>query len=157
MTFNKKTVEDIDVAGKRVLVRVDFNVPQDETGAITDDRRIRAALPTIKYLIDNKARVVLASHLGRLKGGPEPQYSLAPVAARLSELLGKNVPLAPDSVGDAVKAQVSGLKDGDVLLLETVRFYPRQEKNAPEFAAQLASRADTYVNDAFGTAHRAHA
>jgi len=157
MSFNKKTVEDIDVAGKRVLVRVDFNVPQDETGAITDDRRIRAALPTIKYLIDNNARVVLASHLGRPKGGPEPKYSLAPVAARLSELLGKNVPLAPDSIGDAVTAQVSGLKDGDVLLLENVRFYPQEEKNDPDFAKSLASLADVYVNDAFGTAHRAHA
>jgi 3-phosphoglycerate kinase len=157
MSFNKKTVEDIDVAGKRVLVRVDFNVPQDEKGAITDDRRIRAALPTIKYLIDHNARVVLASHLGRPKGGPEPKYSLAPVAARLSDLLGKKVPLAPDSVGDAVKAQVDALKDGDVLLLENVRFYPQEEKNDPEFAQQLASLADVYVNDAFGTAHRAHA
>ncbi|BDI30202.1 phosphoglycerate kinase [Capsulimonas corticalis] len=157
MSFNKKTVEDIDVAGKRVLVRVDFNVPQDETGAITDDRRIRAALPTIQYLIQHNARVILASHLGRPKGGPEPKYSLAPVAARLGELIGKSVPLAPDSVGDAVKAQVSALADGDVLLLENVRFHPEEEKNDPAFATELASLAELYVNDAFGTAHRAHA
>ena len=135
MAFNKKTIEDVDVAGKRVLVRVDFNVPQDETGRITDDRRIRAALPTIQYLMAHQARVVLASHLGRPKGGPEPKYSLQPVAARLSELLGQPVPLAPDSVGDAVKAQVNALGDGDVLLLENVRFYPQEEKNDPAFAA----------------------
>jgi len=157
MSFNKKTVEDIDVAGKRVLVRVDFNVPQDETGAITDDRRIRAALPTIQYLIAQNARVILASHLGRPKGGPTPKYSLAPVAARLSELLGRPVPLAPDSVGDAVKALVDALRDSDVLLLENVRFYPEEEANDPVFAQKLASLADVFVNDAFGTAHRAHA
>lgn len=157
MSFNKKTVEDIDVAGKRVLVRVDFNVPQDESGAITDDRRIRAALPTIQYLMAHHARVVLASHLGRPKSGPNPKYSLAPVAARLGELLGRPVPLAPDSIGDAVKALVDGLADGDVLLLENVRFYPEEEKNDPAYAAKLASLADVFVNDAFGTAHRAHA
>ena len=157
MSFNKKTVEDLEVAGKRVLVRVDFNVPQDETGAITDDRRIRAALPTIEYLIDHNARVVLASHLGRPKGGPTPKYSLAPVAERLSQLLGKPVPLAPDSVGPEVTALVNGLGDGDALLLENVRFYPEEEKNDPAYAEKLASLADLYVNDAFGTAHRAHA
>jgi len=157
MSFNKKTVEDVDVAGKRVLVRVDFNVPQDETGAITDDRRIRAALPTIEYLIAQNARVILASHLGRPKGGPTPKYSLAPVAERLSQLLGKPVPLAPDSVGPQVQALVSGLQDGQVLLLENVRFYPEEEKNDPAYAEQLASLAEIYVNDAFGTAHRAHA
>ncbi|MGI4789204.1 MAG: phosphoglycerate kinase [Janthinobacterium lividum] len=157
MSFNKKTVEDVDVAGKRVLVRVDFNVPQDETGAITDDRRIRAALPTIEYLIAHKARVILASHLGRPKGGPTPKYSLAPVAERLAQLLGKPVPLAPDSVGPEVQALVSGLKDSDVLLLENVRFYPEEEKNDPAYAEKLASFAEIYVNDAFGTAHRAHA
>ena len=157
MSFNKKTVEDIDVAGKRVLVRVDFNVPQDSSGAITDDRRIRAALPTIKYLIDHNARVILVSHLGRPKGGPEPKYSLKPVAEKLSELLSKSVPLAPDSVGSEVKALVDGLADGDVLLLENVRFHPEEEKNDPEFAKQLASLAEIFVNDAFGTAHRAHA
>ena len=124
MSFSKKTVEDVDVAGKRVLVRVDFNVPQDETGAITDDRRIRAALPTIEYLISKNARVILASHLGRPKDGPTPKYSLAPVAERLSQLLGKPVPLAPDSVGPEVEALVGKLADGNVLLLENVRFYP---------------------------------
>ena len=157
MSFNKKTVEDVDVAGKRVLVRVDFNVPQDEAGAITDDRRIRAALPTIEYLVAHKARVILASHLGRPKGGPTPKYSLAPVAARLAELLSKPVPLAPDSIGPEVSALVGGLKDGDVLLLENVRFYPEEEKNDPAYAEKLASLAEIYVNDAFGTAHRAHA
>ncbi|MDQ2800327.1 MAG: phosphoglycerate kinase, partial [Armatimonadota bacterium] len=150
-------VEDVDVAGKRVLVRVDFNVPQDETGAITDDRRIRAALPTIQYLTGKGARVILASHLGRPKGGPNPKYSLKPVAERLSQLLGQPVPLAVDSVGEAVKAQVNGLKDGEVLLLENVRFYPEEEKNDPAYAEKLASLAEIYVNDAFGTAHRAHA
>ncbi len=157
MSFNKKTVEDVDVAGKRVLVRVDFNVPQDETGAITDDRRIRAALPTIEYLIAHNARVILASHLGRPKGGPTPKYSLAPVAARLGELLGKPVPLATDSVGPEVTAMVGKLADGDVLLLENVRFYPEEEKNDPAYAEKLAGLAEVYVNDAFGTAHRAHA
>lgn len=157
MSFNKKTVEDVDVAGKRVLVRVDFNVPQDETGGITDDRRIRAALPTIQYLIGKGARVILASHLGRPKGGPNPKYSLQPVGARLSQLLGQPVPLAPDSIGEVVKAQVDGLKDSDVLLLENVRFHPEEEKNDPAYAEKLASLADIYVNDAFGTAHRAHA
>lgn len=157
MSFNKKTVEDIDVAGKRVLVRVDFNVPQDETGAITDDRRIRAALPTIKYLIDHNARVILVSHLGRPKGGPNPKYTLAPVAKRLSDLLSKPVPMAPDCIGDEVKKLVDGLNDGDVLLLENVRFYAEEEKNDPDFAKKLSSLADLYVNDAFGTAHRAHA
>ena len=157
MSFSKKTVEDMDVAGKRVLVRVDFNVPQDETGAITDDRRIRAALPTIEYLVNHKARVILASHLGRPKGGPTPKYSLAPVAERLSQLLGQPVPLAPDSVGPQVEALVGSLGDGQVLLLENVRFYPEEEKNDPAYAEQLASLADLYVNDAFGTAHRAHA
>ncbi len=157
MSFNKKTVEDADVAGKRVLVRVDFNVPQDETGAITDDRRIRAALPTIEYLVAKNARVILASHLGRPKGGPASKYSLAPVAARLGELLGKTVPLAADSVGPEVQALAGALTDGDVLLLENVRFYPEEEKNDPEYAEKLAALAEVYVNDAFGTAHRAHA
>ncbi len=157
MSFNKKTVEDVDVAGKRVLVRVDFNVPQEETGAITDDRRIRAALPTIQYLVGKGARVILASHLGRPKGGPTPKYSLAPVAERLAQLLGQPVPLAPDSVGPEVQTRVDGLHDGDVLLLENVRFYPEEEKNDPEYAAKLAALAEVYVNDAFGTAHRAHA
>ena len=157
MSFNKKTVEDVEVAGKRVLVRVDFNVPQDETGAITDDRRIRAALPTIQYLTGKGARVILASHLGRPKGGPTPKYCLRPVAERLAQLLAQPVPLAPDSVGPEVQSLVGALRDGDVLLLENVRFYPEEEKNDPEYAQKLASLADLFVNDAFGTAHRAHA
>ena len=157
MSFNKKTVEDIEVAGKRVLVRVDFNVPQDEAGAITDDRRIRAALPTIKYLVEHKARVILASHLGRPKGDPEAKFSLKPVAEQLAVLLGQSVALAPDCVGPDVKTMVDALKDGQVLLLENVRFHPEEEKNDPAFAKQLASLADVFVNDAFGTAHRAHA
>jgi len=157
--MNKKTIEDIDVKGKRVLVRVDFNVPQDETGKITDDRRIRAALPTIQYLINQGAKVILASHLGRPKGKPEDRekFTLKPVAERLSELLGKPVTLAPDCVGPEVEKMVHAMKDGDVLLLENVRFHPEEEKNDPEFAKKLASLAEVYVNDAFGTAHRAHA
>src|SRR5579871_4835965 len=154
--MNKKTIEDIDVTGKRVLARVDFNVPQDETGKITDDKRIVAALPTIQYLIHHGAKTILVSHLGRPKG-VTPRYTLAPVAARLSQLLGKEVPLLPDSVGPEVAAKVNALQDGDVVLLENVRFHPEEEKNDPEFAEQLTSLADVYVNDAFGTAHRAHA
>ncbi|MCL6475007.1 MAG: phosphoglycerate kinase [Firmicutes bacterium] len=157
--MNKKTIEDIDVKGKRVLVRVDFNVPQDETGKITDDRRIRAALPTIQYLMNQGAKVILVSHLGRPKGKPEDRekFTLKPVAERLSELLGKHVTLAPDCVGPEVEKMVQAMEDGDVLLLENVRFHPEEEKNDPEFAKQLASLAEVYVNDAFGTAHRAHA
>lgn len=157
--MNKKTIEDIEVKGKRVLVRVDFNVPQDETGKITDDRRIRAALPTIQYLMKQGAKTILISHLGRPKGKPEDKekFTLKPVAERLSELLGKPVPLAPDCVGPEVEKMVQAMKDGDVLLLENVRFHPEEEKNDPEFAKQLASLAEVYVNDAFGTAHRAHA
>lgn len=157
--MNKKTIEDIDVRGKRVLVRVDFNVPQDEQGTITDDRRIRAAVPTIRYLADHGARVILASHLGRPKGKPgdTEKFTLAPVAKRLSELLGRSVPLAPDCAGPEVAGMAAGLKDGDILLLENVRFHPEEERNDPAFARQLASLADVYVNDAFGTAHRAHA
>ena len=145
-----------DLAGKKVLVRVDFNVPQDETGKITDDTRIRAALPTIKYLTEAGARVILASHFGRPKGVTE-SLRLNPVAVRLSELLGKPVLKTDDCIGDVVAAQVNGLNNGDVALLENVRFYPEEEKNDPEFAKKLASLADIYVNDAFGTAHRAHA
>ncbi len=157
--MNKETVRDIDPRGKRVLVRVDFNVPQDESGAITDERRIRAALPTIRYLVDHGARVVLASHLGRPKGKPEDRqkYTLRPVAERLGRLLGKPVPLAPDCVGPETQDAVNRLKDGDVLLLENVRFHPEEEQNDPGFARELASLADLYVNDAFGSAHRAHA
>jgi phosphoglycerate kinase len=157
--MNKMTIEDIEVQGKRVLVRVDFNVPQDETGRITDDRRIRAALPTIRYLIERGARTILASHLGRPKGKPEDRakFTLKPVAERLGELLGKPVPLAPDCVGAEVEKMVQEMKNGDVLLLENVRFHPEEENNDPDFAKQLAGLAEVYVNDAFGTAHRAHA
>jgi phosphoglycerate kinase len=145
-----------ELAGKKVLVRVDFNVPQDETGKITDDTRIRAALPTIKYLTEAGARVILTSHFGRPKGVTE-SLRLNPVAVRLSELLGQPVVKTDDCIGDVVAAQVNALNNGDVALLENVRFYPEEEKNDPEFAQKLASLADIYVNDAFGTAHRAHA
>lgn len=155
--MNKMTVKDLDVRGKRVLVRVDFNVPVDEGGRITDDTRIVAALPTIKYLSEQGAKVILASHFGRPKGGPDPKYSLAPVARRLGELLGRGAAMAEDCVGPAVQAAVAALTPGDVLLLENVRFHAEEEKNDREFAKKLASLADLYVNDAFGTAHRAHA
>lgn len=154
--MNKKTIEDIDVSGKRVLVRVDFNVPQDETGAITDDTRIREALPTIQYLIDHNAKIILVSHLGRPKGFTD-SLRMDPVAKRLSELLGKPVQKVNDVIGPEVEAAVSKLQPGDVLLLENVRFYAEEEANDPEFAKKLASLAEIYVNDAFGTAHRAHA
>lgn len=153
---NLASLTNADLSGKKVLVRVDFNVPQDETGKITDDTRIRAALPTIKYLIDAGARVILTSHFGRPKGVTE-SLRLNPVAVRLSELLGKPVLKTDDCIGDEVAAQVNALNNGDVALLENVRFYPEEEKNDPEFAKKLASLADIYVNDAFGTAHRAHA
>jgi triosephosphate isomerase (TIM) len=155
--MNKKTIEDIDVKGKKVIVRVDFNVPLDENRNITDDKRIVGALPTIQYLINNGARTILVSHLGRPKGGFEDKYSMKPTAARLSELLGKQVALAADVVGDDAKAKVASLKDGEVLMLENVRFHKEEEKNDPAFAKELASLAEIYVNDAFGTAHRAHA
>jgi phosphoglycerate kinase len=155
MSLNKKTIDQLDASGKRVLVRCDFNVPL-ENGAITDDRRIEGALPTIKRLIGQGAVVILASHLGRPKG-ITPEFSLAPVAARLSELLGQNVPLLSDCVGPEVAAAVAASKPGDVLLLENVRFHPEEEKNDPAFATELAANAEVFVNDAFGTAHRAHA
>ena len=154
--MNKKTIRSIDVRGKRALVRVDFNVPLKD-GKVTDDTRITAALPTIKYLIDNGAKVILMSHLGRPKGGPEAKYSLAPAAARLGELLGRPIGMAPDSVGAEVETLVAALQAGDVLMLENVRFHAEEEKNEPAFAAQLARLGDVYVNDAFGSAHRAHA
>ena len=158
MNYNKKTVEDIDVRGKKVLVRCDFNVPQDKaTGEITDDSRIAAALPTIKYLMNNGAKVILCSHLGRPKGEFNKKYTLAPVASRLSELLGVNVPLAGDVIGDSAKALCGKLNDGQAVLLENVRFHAEEEANDPDFAKRLASLAELYVNDAFGTAHRAHA
>ena len=154
--LTKKSVEDINVTGKRVLVRCDFNVPMED-GRITDDNRIVGALPTIKYLLAHNARVILCSHMGRPKGEFNPKYTLAPVAKRLSELLGKDVALAADVVGPDAQAKAAALKDGEVLLLENVRFHTEEEKNDPAFAKQLASLAEIYVNDAFGTAHRAHA
>lgn len=154
--MNKKTIRDIDFKNKRVLVRVDFNVPLKD-GKVTDDTRIRASLPTIKYLEDGGAMVILCSHLGRPKGGPDPKYSLAPAAARLSELIGAPVPLAPDCVGAAAENVVAEMKPGQVVLLENVRFHPEEEKNDPTFAKQMSVFADLYVNDAFGSAHRAHA
>ena len=153
----KKTIEDIQVAGKKVLVRCDFNVPLDENKRITDENRIQGALPTIRYLIKNGARVILCSHMGRPKGEFNMKYSLAPVAARLSELLGQEVKLAKDVIGPDAHALAENMKDGDVILLENVRFHKEEEKNDPEFAKELASLAEIYVNDAFGTAHRAHA
>lgn len=155
MALNKKTIDDVDVSGKRVLVRCDFNVPLDGP-TITDDRRITEALPTIKALRDRGAIVILCSHLGRPKG-VTPEFTLAPVAKRLTELLSQEVPLLPDCVGPEVSEAVGKVKPGDVLLLENVRFHPEEEANIPGFAQQLASLAEIYVNDAFGTAHRAHA
>ena len=153
----KKTIEDIQVSGKSVLVRCDFNVPLDENNMITDETRIRGALPTIKYLLQHGARVILCSHLGRPKGGFDMKYSLKPVADRLSQLLAKEVKLAADVIGPSAKELASSLKDGDAMMLENVRFHKEEEKNDPEFAKSLASLAEIYVNDAFGTAHRAHA
>ena len=156
MMYNKKTIEDVDVTGKRVLVRCDFNVPLKD-GVITDPKRIVEALPTIKYLADKGAKVILCSHLGRPKGEFNMKYSLAPVAEKLTELLGKKVELAKDVIGEDAKAKVAALKNGDVMLLENVRFHKEEEKNDPEFSKALGQFADVYVNDAFGTAHRAHA
>ena len=153
--LNKKTVEDIQVSGKRVLVRCDFNVPLKD-GVITSDKRIVSSLPTIKYLLDNNAKVILCSHLGRPKGEVVPEFSLAPVAARLSELLGKEVKMATDVVGESAKALAASLNDGDVMLLENVRYEKGETKNDPELSKAFASLADIFVNDAFGSAHRAH-
>lgn len=158
MKYNKKSVLDIDVAGKKVLVRCDFNVPQSkETGEITDDNRIRESLPTIRYLMEQKAKIILCSHLGRPKGQFNPKYSLAPVAVRLSELLGVEVIMAKDVIGDDAKTKAAALANGQVMLIENCRFHAEEEKNDPGFSKELASMAEVFVNDAFGTAHRAHA
>ena len=156
MTYNKKNIEDIDVAGKKVLVRCDFNVPLKD-GVITSDKRIVEALPTIKYLLSKGAKVILCSHMGKPKGEVVAKYSLAPVAARLTELLGQTVELAADTIGADAKSKAAALKEGQALLLENTRFDKREEKNDPEFAKELASMAEIFVNDAFGAAHRAHA
>ena len=157
MNFNKKTIEDIDVAGKKVLVRCDFNVPLKD-GVITDENRLNGALPTIKYLVEKGAKVILCSHMGKPKGEPKPELSLAPVAKRLSEMLGKEVKFAPDAnvVGENAKAAVAAMNDGDVVLLENTRYRKEETKNGEEFSKELASLAEVFVNDAFGTAHRAH-
>ncbi len=157
MSISKKTVEDIRVKGKKVIVRVDFNVPQDDEGNITNDSRIVGALPTINYLIAQGAKVILVSHLGRPKKGFEEKFSMKPCAVRLSNLLGKEVIMASDVIGEDAKAKVAALKNGEVLMLENVRFHKEETENDPEFAKQLASLAEVFVNDAFGTAHRAHA
>ena len=155
--MNKKTVKDIDVEGKKVLVRCDFNVPQDENGNITDNRRIVASLKTIEYLLEHNAKVILCSHLGRPKGEVNEKYSLKPVAQELTRLLGKQVKISKDVIGEDTKRLVNELKPGEAILLENVRFHSEEEKNDKEFSKQLASLAEIYVNDAFGTAHRAHA
>ena len=155
--FNKLTIEDIDLKKKRVFVRADFNVPLDDNLMVTDDRRIRSTLPTINYAIDEGAKVIISSHLGRPKGKRDPRYSLAPVAKRLQRLLNKEVLFAPDCVGSQAEGMVTKMKEGDVLLLENLRYHPEEEKNDEAFARALASLADIYINEAFGTAHRAHA
>lgn len=154
--MNKKTVKDIDLQGKKVFVRCDFNVPLDENGNITDNRRIVAALPTIKYLLDQNCKIILASHLGRPKGEFNPKFSLKPVANELSKLLGKEVKLAEDVVGPSAKELTSNVKEGEIVLLENVRFDAREEKNDESLSKEFASMAEIFVNDAFGTAHRAH-
>jgi phosphoglycerate kinase len=155
--MDKKTIEKVDIKGKRVFIRADFNVPLDENGNITDDGRIRSTLPTINYAIDEGAKVILASHLGRPKGKPGPKYSLAPVAKRLNRLLNKEVKFLGDCIGPDVEHTIKGMRPGDVVLLENLRFHPEEEKNDEGFSKALAALTDVYVNDAFGTAHRAHA
>ena len=155
--MDKKTIEKVDLKGKRVFIRADFNVPLDENGNITDDGRIRSTLPTINYALDAGAKVILASHLGRPKGKPSPKYSLSPVALRLNRLLNKEVKFAKDCIGPDVEHMVAGMRPGDVLLLENLRFHAEEEKNDDAFSKALAAFTDVYVNDAFGTAHRAHA
>ena len=155
--LNKKTIKDIDVAGKKVLIRVDYNVPMDKAGNITEDTRIRATLPTLQYLLDQHAAIIIASHLGRPKGTVVPEFSLVPVAQRLSTLIGKEIVIADDCVGPAVEAMAKDLQPGQILMLENLRFHKAEEKNDAEFSKQLASLADIAVNDAFGVSHRAHA
>jgi len=153
----KLSVRDLDPKGKRIFMRVDFNVPLNDAGEITDDTRIQASLPTIQYIVQRGGRLILASHLGRPKGKPNPKMSLKPAATRLAQVLGKPVAFAADCIGPEAEAAAKALKDGDVLLLENVRFHPEEEKNLPEFAQKLAALANVYVDDAFGSAHRAHA
>ena len=155
--MNKKTVKDIDLKGKKVFVRCDFNVPMDENKVITDNRRIVAALPTIKYLLENDCKIILASHLGRPKGEFKPEFSLEPVAKEISRLLGQEVILAKDVIGEDAKTKAENLKAGEIMLLENVRFHKEETDNDAGFAKELASTAEIYVNDAFGAAHRAHA
>lgn len=155
--FNKLTIEDLDIKGKRVFIRADFNVPLDDNLMITDDRRIRSTLPTINYAIDEGAKVILSSHLGRPKGKVDPKFSLAPVAKRLQRLLNKEVAFATDCIGSQVEGRASKMRNGDVMLLENLRYHPGEENNDEEFARSLAKLADLYVNDAFGAAHRSHA
>ncbi len=155
--MNKLSIDKVDLKNKKVLVRVDFNVPLDENLEVTDDRRISAALPTIKKIISEGGKAILMSHLGRPKGKVNPKFSLKPAAEKLSELLNKKVTLAPDCIGDEVKKMVSEMNDGDIILLENLRFHEEEEKNNADFAKQLAELGDVYINDAFGTAHRAHA
>jgi len=152
-----RSIDELDLKGKRVFLRVDFNVPMNEKNEITDDNRIREALPTIRYALDHNAKVILASHLGRPKGAPDPRYSLRPVAKKLSDLLQKEVKLAPDCIGPSVEEMVGAMKFGDVLLLENLRFHKEEEKNDSAFAEKLAKLADLYINDAFAVSHRAHA
>lgn len=152
-----KTLKDLELAGKRVLVRVDFNVPMSDSGEITDDLRIRTVLPTLRYLVEQRARVIICTHMGRPKGQRIEKLSLAPVAALVAEMLDQPIPLAPDCIGPEVAAAVAALKDGDCLMLENLRFHAEEEKNDPEFSRQLAEVADVYVNDAFAVSHRAHA
>ncbi|MGE4560237.1 MAG: phosphoglycerate kinase [Desulfobulbus sp.] len=152
-----KTLRDIELQGKRVLIRVDFNVPMNEAGEITDDLRIRTVLPTLNYLLEQQAKIIICTHMGRPKGQRVEKYSLAPVAAYLAKLLDRPVPLAPDCVGPAVTEAVARLENGQILMLENLRFHPQEEKNDPEFSRQLASVAEVYVNDAFAVSHRAHA
>jgi len=157
MNLKKMTIDAVNLRDKRVIIRVDFNVPLDDAHQITDDTRIRSALPTINHCVDEGAKVILCSHLGRPKGKPDPNYSLAPVAKRLQRLLGKEVVFAPDCIGPVVQSLVEKMKPGDVLLLENLRFHPGEEQNDENFSKALASLADVYINDAFGTAHRSHA